>query len=165
MLPVFVFHCIVNMVLWRLMKTSSKFPSALKMPSKNYACFILRRFGLFLIHLQSKNIKQHLAMLAVKNQKALWRKKLQCDAKDVKSKITTPNPVKFAKSKRMTTWTFKFTVYTTLHRSRCACLSLYLKWSPIVCVLWMRDRWASSFRYFLKKFCNYFSSCRDVSPR
>jgi len=29
--------------------------STLKKPSKNYACFILRRFGLFLIHLQSKN--------------------------------------------------------------------------------------------------------------
>jgi len=29
--------------------------STLKMPSKNYACFISRRFGLFLIHLQSKN--------------------------------------------------------------------------------------------------------------
>jgi len=39
-----------------------------------------------------------------------------------------------------------------LHRSRCACLSLHLKWSPIVCFLWMRDRWASSFRYFLKSF-------------
>jgi len=26
----------------------------LKKPSKNYTCFILRRFGLFLIHLQSK---------------------------------------------------------------------------------------------------------------
>jgi len=25
----------------------------LKKPSKNYTCFILRRFGLFLIHLQS----------------------------------------------------------------------------------------------------------------
>jgi len=29
--------------------------STLKNPSKNYTCFILRRFGLFLIHLQSKN--------------------------------------------------------------------------------------------------------------
>jgi len=29
--------------------------STLKKPSKNYACFILRRFGLFLIHLLSKN--------------------------------------------------------------------------------------------------------------
>jgi len=28
--------------------------STLKKPSKNYTCFILRRFGLFLIHLQSK---------------------------------------------------------------------------------------------------------------
>jgi len=28
--------------------------SILKKPSKNYTCFILRRFGLFLIHLQSK---------------------------------------------------------------------------------------------------------------
>jgi len=31
-----------------------KFLSTLKKPSKNYTCFILRRFGLFLIHLQSK---------------------------------------------------------------------------------------------------------------
>jgi len=30
--------------------------STLKKPSKNYTCFSLRRFGLFLIHLQSKNI-------------------------------------------------------------------------------------------------------------
>jgi len=29
--------------------------STLKKPSKNYTCFILKRFGLFLIHLQSKN--------------------------------------------------------------------------------------------------------------
>jgi len=29
--------------------------STLKKPSKNYTCFISRRFGLFLIHLQSKN--------------------------------------------------------------------------------------------------------------
>jgi len=28
---------------------------SLKMPSKNYTCFILRRFRLFLIQLQSKN--------------------------------------------------------------------------------------------------------------
>jgi len=33
----------------------TKVSSALKKPSKNYTCFILRRFGLFLIHLQSKN--------------------------------------------------------------------------------------------------------------
>ena len=29
--------------------------STLKMPSNNYTCFIMRRFGLVLIHLQSKN--------------------------------------------------------------------------------------------------------------
>jgi len=29
--------------------------STLKEPLQNYTCFILRRFGLFLIHLQSKN--------------------------------------------------------------------------------------------------------------
>jgi len=29
--------------------------STLKKPSKNYTCFISRRFGLFLIHLQSEN--------------------------------------------------------------------------------------------------------------
>jgi len=28
--------------------------STVKKPSKNYTCFILRRFGLYLIHLQSK---------------------------------------------------------------------------------------------------------------
>jgi len=39
-------------------------------------------------------------------------------------------------------------LYTTLLCSRCACL--YLKWPPILCVIWVRDRWASSFRYFLK---------------
>jgi len=31
--------------------------STLKKPSNNYTCFILRRFGLFLIHLQSKIIE------------------------------------------------------------------------------------------------------------
>jgi len=29
--------------------------STLKKPSKNYTCFVSRRFGLFLIHLQSEN--------------------------------------------------------------------------------------------------------------
>jgi len=29
--------------------------STLKKPSKNYTCFVSRRFGSFLIHLQSKN--------------------------------------------------------------------------------------------------------------
>jgi len=29
--------------------------STIKKPSKNYTCFISRRFGLFLIHLQSEN--------------------------------------------------------------------------------------------------------------
>jgi len=29
--------------------------STLKKPSKNYTCFFSRRFGLFLIHLQSEN--------------------------------------------------------------------------------------------------------------
>jgi len=32
--------------------------STLKKPSKNYTCFISRRFGLFLIHLQSENMLQ-----------------------------------------------------------------------------------------------------------
>ena len=41
-------------------------------------------------------------MLPIQNQKTLWRKKQQCDAKDVKSKTKTPNPVKFAKGKRRT---------------------------------------------------------------
>jgi len=32
-----------------------KFSLTLEKPSKNYTCIVLRRFGLFLIHLQSKN--------------------------------------------------------------------------------------------------------------
>jgi len=32
-------------------------------------------------------------MLAIQKQKTLWRKKQQCDAKDVKSKTKTANPV------------------------------------------------------------------------
>ena len=35
--------------------TSFSYLSTLKKPSKNYTCFISRRFGIFLIHLQSKN--------------------------------------------------------------------------------------------------------------
>jgi len=30
-------------------------------------------------------------MLAIQNQKTLWRKKYQCDAKDVKTKTKTAN--------------------------------------------------------------------------
>jgi len=41
-------------------------------------------------------------MLPIQNQKTLRRKKLQCDAKDVKSKTKTANPDKFAKSKSRT---------------------------------------------------------------
>jgi len=41
-------------------------------------------------------------MLAIQNQKTLWRKKQPCDAKDVKSKTKTANPVKFAKNKSRT---------------------------------------------------------------
>ena len=58
----------------------------------------LRCFGLILIHLQIKT-KQHLAMSAIQNQKALWRKKRQCDAKDVKSKTKTASHVKIVKCK------------------------------------------------------------------
>ena len=47
-------------------------------------------------------------------------------------------------------------LYTTMHRSRCACLSLHLKWSPIVCILSMRDRWAK----YLKKIAS-----QGVAPR
>ena len=46
--------------------------STLKKSSKNYTCFILRRFGLSIF---SQKIKQHLAMLAIENQKTLRRKK------------------------------------------------------------------------------------------
>ena len=38
-------------------------------------------------------------MSAIQNHKALWRKKRQCDAKDVKRKTKTARHVKFAKSK------------------------------------------------------------------
>jgi len=41
-------------------------------------------------------------MLAIQNQKTLWGKKKQCDAKDVKSKTKTANPVKFANSESRT---------------------------------------------------------------
>jgi len=41
-------------------------------------------------------------MLAIPNQRTLWRKKWQCDAKDVKSKTKTANPVKFANSESRT---------------------------------------------------------------
>ena len=46
------------------LKSSFSVLSTLKKPSKNYTCYILRRFGLFLIDLQSK-IKKHLTMLAI----------------------------------------------------------------------------------------------------
>ena len=72
--------------------------STLKKPSKNYTCFISTLFGLFLIHLQSK-IKQHLAMSAIQNHKALWRRKRQCcDTKDVKRKPKTASHVKLLKA-------------------------------------------------------------------
>jgi len=41
--------------------------STLNKPSKNYTCFILRRFGLFLIHLQSEN-KQFNSMTQLKDR-------------------------------------------------------------------------------------------------
>jgi len=49
--------------------------STLQKPSKSYTCFILRRFWWFLKSNFSQKIKQHLAMLAIQNQKTLWRKK------------------------------------------------------------------------------------------
>jgi len=78
--------------------------STLKKLSKNHTCFILRRFGLFLIHLQSKN-KATLGNASNSNTKRL------CDARNnsvtqkmskVKSKTKTTNPVKFAKSESRT---------------------------------------------------------------
>jgi len=51
----------------------------------------------------SQKIKQHLAMLAIQNRKALWRKNQQCHAKDVKCKTKTASHVKTAKSKSRTT--------------------------------------------------------------
>ena len=41
-------------------------------------------------------------MLAIQNQRTLWRKKLQCDEKNIKSKTKTANHVKIAKSKSRT---------------------------------------------------------------
>jgi len=71
----------------------------LKKLSKNYICFILRRFGLFFNPSSVKKIKHHLAMSGIQNHKALWRKKRQCDVKDVKRKTKTASHVKIAKSK------------------------------------------------------------------
>ena len=48
----------------------------------------------------SHKIKQHLAMSAIQNHKALWRKKRQCcDVKDVKRKTKTPATSKSLKAK------------------------------------------------------------------
>jgi len=41
-------------------------------------------------------------MSGIQNQKALWRKKWHCDAKDVKSKNKSASHVKIAKSKSRT---------------------------------------------------------------
>ena len=62
--------------------------------------FILRRFGLFLIHLQSKN-KATLGNASNSKPKD-WDAKNQCGAKDVKSKTKSANPVKFANSESRT---------------------------------------------------------------
>jgi len=64
--------------------------------------FYFETFWIILTPSSVKKIKQHLAMLAIQNQKTLWRKKWQCDAKDVKCKTKTTNPVKFANSESKT---------------------------------------------------------------
>jgi len=64
------------------------------------ATLILRRFRLFLKSIFSQKIKQHLAMLAIQNQKVLRRKKRRCDAKDVsKSRTKT-----YAENAKKTTY-------------------------------------------------------------
>jgi len=55
-------------------------------------------FETFRIIFSLKKVKQPQAMSAIQNQKALWRKKSQCDEKDVKSKTKTTSYVKSAES-------------------------------------------------------------------
>jgi len=62
--------------------------------------FYFETFRIILNPSSVKKIKQHLAMSAIQNHKALWRKKRQCcDAKDVKGKPKTASHVKIAESK------------------------------------------------------------------
>ena len=62
--------------------------STLKTPSKNYICFILRRFGLFLIHLQSKikatlgNASNSKPKDSVTQEITVWRKRRQNQNQD-----------------------------------------------------------------------------------
>jgi len=67
---------------------------------KKLYMFYFETFGIILNPSSVKKIKQHLAMSAIQNHKALWRKKRQfCDAKDVKRKPKTASHVKIAESK------------------------------------------------------------------
>ena len=62
--------------------------------------FYFEMFWIILNPSSIKKMKQHLAMLAIQNHKALWRKKRQCcDAKDVKRKPKTASHIKIAESK------------------------------------------------------------------
>ena len=69
-----------------------------KKPSKIYTCFILRRFGLFLINLQSKN-KPALGNASNSKPKDSVTQEITMWRKDVKSKSKTANHVKIATSK------------------------------------------------------------------
>jgi len=61
--------------------------------------FYFETFRIILNPSSVKKIKQILAMSAIQNHKALWRKKRQCcGAKDVKSKPKTASHVKIAES-------------------------------------------------------------------
>jgi len=61
--------------------------------------FYFETFRIILNPSSDKKIKQQLAMSAIQNQKALWHKKSQCEAKDVKRKTKTASHVNIAKSK------------------------------------------------------------------
>jgi len=62
--------------------------------------FYFEMFRIVLYASSVKKIKQHLAMLAIQNDKALWHKKRQsCDAKDVKRKLKRASHVKISENK------------------------------------------------------------------
>ena len=52
--------------------------------------FYFETFRIILNPSSDKKIKQQLAMSAIQNQKALWHKKSQCEAKDVNRKPRPP---------------------------------------------------------------------------
>jgi len=61
--------------------------------------FYFETYGIYLNPSSVKKLKQHMAMSAIQNHKALWRKKRQCcDAKDVKCKPRPPATSKSLKA-------------------------------------------------------------------